>query len=141
MEKTFKAIKISCNKTPSISFSDKNEYKDFLKEIPDGAELLITVSSKRTLDQNRLFHKLVSLCSEEMAISFDAAKVWLVCKFFGCNEVVIENSTYTIPVSTSTLNKKEFALGLTNLIIFATEELSIQLEDKYNILTQLNKQK
>lgn len=135
MEKTFKAVKISNGN--SISFRNVQEYKEFLKEFPDGAELLITVSSKRTLDQNKLFHKLVSLCSEEMGISFDEAKVWLVCKFFGCNEVTIENNTYTIPVSTSKLNKKEFALGLTNLIIFATEELSIQLEDKYEILTKL----
>lgn len=132
-EITLKAIKVK----DTISFRNKKEYLDFLKEIPDSTELVITISSKRSLDQNKLFHKLVSLCSEQMGISFDEGKVWLVCKFFGCTETTIENSVYTIPVSTSKLNKKEFAVGLTNLIIFATEELGIQLENKHDILTQL----
>lgn len=133
MEKSFKTIKTK----DSISFRNKKEYLDFIKEFEEGHELIVTISSKRTLDQNKLFHKLVSLCSEQMGISFDEGKVWLVCKFFGCTETTIENSVYTIPVSTSKLNKKEFAVGLTNLIIFATEELGIQLENKHDILTQL----
>lgn len=140
MEKIFKAVKISSGGTPTVSFKDKKEYLDFLKEISDNSELLITISSKRSLDQNALFHKIISLVANEIGEDFSTCKVWLTCKFFGCVEKDIDNQTITVPVQTSKMNKKDFADSLTSLIIFVTEELKINL-DTNHILTQLNKQK
>jgi hypothetical protein len=97
------------------------ELQEFLKDIVDGEELVIEISIKRSLGQNRLFHKIVNIVADYMGESFEAAKAYLVCKFFGCSEVLIEGNTYTVPVSTSKLNKKEFAQGLTNLYIWAEE--------------------
>ena len=84
------------------------------------------ISLKRSLGQNRLFHKIVNIVADYIGESFEATKAYLVCKFFGCTEVIIENVVYTVPVSTSKLNKKEFAHGLTNLYIWA-EENNIKL--------------
>jgi hypothetical protein len=97
------------------------ELQDFLKEITDGEELVIEISIKRSPGQNRLFHKIINIVADYMGESFDATKAYVVCKFFGCSEVVIEGNMYTVPVSTSKLNKKDFAQGLTNLYIWADE--------------------
>jgi len=136
MEKTFKAVKTN----NTVSFRNLNEYREFLKEIPDSSELVITISDKRSLDQNALFHKIISLVASEIGEDFSTCKIWLTCKFFGCVEKEIDNTVLTVPVQTSKMNKKDFADSLTSLIIFVTEELRINL-DTNNILNQLNKQK
>lgn len=137
MEKTFKAIKTA----NGISFRDAKELREFSDPIEIGTELVITISSKRSLDQNRLFHKLVTMVASEVGESFEATKVWLVCRFFGCNETEIEGNVYTVPVSTSKLNKREFAEGLTNLIIFAEQELGIVVPDSNSIINKLKSNK
>lgn len=137
MEKTFKAYKNSVKGIPSISFKNITEYREFLKEIPDSSELVITISDKRSLDQNALFHKIISLVASEIGEDFSTCKIWLTCKFFGCVEKEIDNTVLTVPVQTSKMNKKDFADSLTSLIIFATEELGIVLQDQSNILTKL----
>lgn len=111
----------------TISFYNKSEYTSFLSEIVEGTELIITISRKRSLNQNALFHKWISIIADYMGESPEAVKVWLVCKFFGCNDTEIDGKTYTIPVSTSKLNKKEFANGMNLIELWALQELSIKL--------------
>lgn len=120
MELILKGSKQTKDNKPYAKLPSK-ELQDFLKDLADGEELVIEISIKRSLGQNRLFHKIVSIVADYIGESFEATKAYLVCKFFGCTEVVIENNSYTVPVSTSKLNKKEFAQGLTNLYIWAEE--------------------
>lgn len=128
-EITLKAIKTK----DTISFRDKKEYSDFLKEIPDSTELVITISSKRSLDQNRIFHKWVSIIASEMGEVPEAIKIWLLCTFAGCTETEIEGVTLKVPVSSSKLNKKEFSELLYNIDIWASENLNVRLPNKDSI--------
>lgn len=120
-------LKATKQNGPTISFSNRKEYLDFLKEIEDGAELVITISRKRSTNQNALFHKWIGIIADHIGESPEATKMWLVCKFFGCNEEEIEGKTYTIPISTSKLNKKEFANGMNLIDLWASQELGILL--------------
>lgn len=120
MELILKGSKQTKDNKPYAKLPSK-ELQEFLKDLVDGEELVIEISIKRSLGQNRLFHKIVNIVADYIGESFEATKAYLVCKFFGCTEVVIENNSYTVPVSTSKLNKKEFAQGLTNLYIWADE--------------------
>lgn len=120
-EITLKAVRITKNNQPSIRFNDKSEYLDFIRDIKDGEEIVITIAKKRSLNQNALFHKWVSILSNDIGYDFDTMKVWLVCKFFGCKEEEIDGTIFTVPISTSKLNKKQFADGMTSLYAWATE--------------------
>jgi len=116
-----KGTKQTRDGTPTISFS-KTDYLAWLKEFEDGHEVVITLSDKRSKNQNALFHKWVTILSSEIGYDFDSMKAWLVCKFFGCKEEEIDGKVYTIPISTSKLNKKQFAEGMTNLYLWASEQ-------------------
>lgn len=120
MELILKGSKQTKDNKPYAKLPSK-ELQEFLKDLVDGEELVIEISIKRSPGQNRLFHKIVNIVADYIGESFEATKAYLVCKFFGCTEVVIDNNSYTVPVSTSKLNKKEFAQGLTNLYIWADE--------------------
>lgn len=120
MEIILKASKQTKNNKAYVNLSSA-QLQEFLKDIADGEELVVEISLKRTLSQNRLLHKIINIVADYMGESFENAKAYLVCKFFGCTEALIEGVTYTVPVSTSKMNKKDFAQGLTNLYIWAEE--------------------
>ena len=107
----------------------KKEYLEYLDSLEDGTEVIIEIYQKRTLPQNRLLHKLVSLYSSHTGEPFDVSKAYLVCKFFGCVDAVIEGEHYKVPVSTSTLTKEEFTNGLQAMIVFFESELQIKLDN------------
>lgn len=119
-----------------ISFS-KDEYWKWLDQFEDGHELLITISSKRSLGQNALLHKCIAIIADYMGEDFDIVKHYLVCRFFGYKETEMEGVVYKVPVSTSRLSKKDFASGLTKLYIFAQEE-NIKLPET-DIISQVFK--
>ncbi|NDB85277.1 MAG: hypothetical protein EB127_21630 [Alphaproteobacteria bacterium] len=125
MEIILKASKQTRNNKAYVNLPS-SQLQEFLKDIPDGKELVVEISLKRTLSQNRLLHKIINIVADYMGESFEATKAYIVCKFFGCTETTIDDRVYTVPVSTSKLNKKEFAQGLTNLYIWA-EENNIKL--------------
>lgn len=133
MEKTFKAIKTN----NTVSFKNLNEYREFLKEIPDGTEILIRISDKRSLDQNSIYHAWITLIASEIGESFDVTKIYLTCRFFGCTEKEVDGLVLTVPVSTSRLDKKTFAEGLTNLYLWALEDLNMTLPNKDTITKHL----
>lgn len=133
MEKTFKAIKTN----NTVSFRNLNEYREFLKEIPDGTEILIRISDKRSLDQNSIYHAWITLIASEIGESFDITKIYLTCRFFGCTEKEVDGLVLTVPVSTSRLDKKTFAEGLTNLYLWALEDLNMTLPNKDTITKHL----
>lgn len=133
MEKTFKAIKTN----NTVSFKNLNEYREFLKEIPDGTEILIRISDKRSLDQNSIYHAWITLIASEIGESFDTTKIYLTCRFFGCTEKEVDGLVLTVPVSTSRLDKKTFAEGLTNLYLWALEDLNMTLPNKDTITKHL----
>lgn len=122
-----KGSKQTSNNQSYLSFP-KQEYWKWLEQLPDGYEILITLSDKRNLGQNALFHKCIAIIADYMGEEFDTIKYYLVCKFFGYKEEEIEGTTCKIPVSTSRLSKKEFAKGLNKLYIFA-DEINVKLPE------------
>lgn len=132
-EITLKAIKTN----NTVSFKNLNEYREFLKEIPDGTEILIRISDKRSLDQNSIYHAWITLIASEIGESFDTTKIYLTCRFFGCTEKEVDGLVLTVPVSTSRLDKKTFAEGLTNLYLWALEDLNMTLPNKDTITKHL----
>lgn len=132
-EITLKAIKTK----DTVSFRNLNEYREFLKEIPDGTEILIRISDKRSLDQNSIYHAWITLIASEIGESFDTTKIYLTCRFFGCTEKEVDGLVLTVPVSTSRLDKKTFAEGLTNLYLWALEDLNMTLPNKDTITKHL----
>jgi hypothetical protein len=109
----------------------KKEYLGYLNSLENGAEVIIEIYQKRTLPQNRLLHKLISLYSGHTGEPFDVSKAYLVCKFFGCVDAMIEGEHYKVPISTSTLKKEDFTNGLQAMMVFFESELQINL-DKLN---------
>lgn len=110
---------------PYLHF-DKTEYLSTLKEIDDGTEVVIEILIKRSLSQNNLLHLWIGILASEWGESFSHVKAKVVCDFFGCEEVEYQGKSYIVPVSTSNLDKKTFADGLTNMYIWA-------LENGYNL--------
>lgn len=119
-EITFKGTVQYNHQIPEIEF-DRRPLKDWLKDFKSGEEVVITVASKRSLNQNALFHKCVGIIADYMGEDFSVCKHWLKCKFFGCREEEIEGVIYQIPVETSKLSKKEMADGMTKMYQFAAE--------------------
>ncbi len=105
---------------PEVVF-DRKPLKEWLKDFKAGDEIIINISSKRSLNQNALFHKCIGIIADYMGEDTDAVKFWIKCKFFGCREEEIEGVTYQIPVETSKLSKKEMADGMTKMYKFAAE--------------------
>ena len=132
-EITLKAIKVK----DTVSFRDRKEYLDFLKEIPEGTEILIKISDKRSLNQNSIYHAWITLIASEIGESFDTTKIYLTCRFFGCTEKEVDGIVLTIPVSTSRLDKKTFAEGLQSLYLWALEDLNMALPNKDTITKHL----
>lgn len=122
-----KATKQTFDNKNTVCFSNKQEYLNFISQFKDGEELLIEITSKRSLSQNRLFYKIIRIIAEHIGETPEAVKTWLLCKFIGCEETEIEGKIYTVIPSSSKLNKKEFSDLLTHIYIFAAEELHINL--------------
>lgn len=125
-EITLKAIRKEREGLPSLEFP-KGEYYSFLREIPLNAEMVITISRKRSLNQNALFHKWINIISSEIGEDSEVVKYWLKCKFLGCEEKEIDGHTYSIPPETSKLNKQEMSDFMQRVYIFAAEELHVNL--------------
>ena len=132
-----KATKQTINKFPTISFSSKKDYLDYISQFNDGEEVLVEILSKRTLSQNRIFHLWIKCIASHIGESFEAVRMWMVCKHFGCEEKEIEGKLYNIPCSTSRLSKQEFTESLQSMYIWALEELNIALPNNDNIIKQL----
>lgn len=116
---------------PYLHF-DKSAYLATLKEVADGTEVLIEILIKRSLSQNKLLHLWLQILSTETGCTPEEAKVIYVCKFFGCEEVKYNGEVYTVPVSTSLLDKKAFANGLTSMYIWALENgFNLPSPDEY----------
>lgn len=111
---------------PYVSFP-REEYDRYLSDLEDGEEVIIEIYNKRTRPQNRLLHKLISLYSSHTGEPFDVSKAYLVCKFFGCSDAIIDGEHYKVPVSTSTLKKEDFSNGLQSMIVFFQTELNLQV--------------
>lgn len=109
-----------------VSFP-REEYDRYLSNLEDGEEVIIEIYNKRTRPQNRLLQKLISLYSSHTGEPFDVSKAYLVCKFFGCSDAIIDGEHYKVPVSTSTLEKEDFSNGLQSMIVFFQTELNLQV--------------
>ena len=105
---------------PEIAF-DKKPLKEWLKDFKPGDEVIINIFSKRSLNQNALFHKCIGIIADYMGEDFDTCKHYIKIKCFGYKEEEIDGEVYKIPVETSKLSKKEMADGMTKMYKFAAE--------------------
>ncbi len=126
MEIQLKGSKQSLNSIPYAKFEIK-QLQMWLSELKDGEELVISVATKRSSNQNRLFHQWVGLIANYIGESPEVVKMWLKCKFLGCIEEEIEGVVYKIPPETSKLNKKQMSDFMQQVYIFATTEMEIKL--------------
>jgi len=120
-----KATKQTKEGHPYLAFGDK-KYIEFLSTFVDGTELVVDILAKRSLSQNKLLHLWIGILASEWGEPFSHVKAKVVCDFFGCEEIEYNGKSYIVPVSTSSLDKKIFAEGLTNMYIWA-------LENGYNL--------
>lgn len=120
-----KATKQTKEGIPYLAFG-KEKYLEFLSTMSDGTEVIIDILAKRSLSQNKLLHLWIGILASEWGEPSAHVKAKLVCDFFGCEEIEYNGKSYIVPVSTSTLDKKTFAEGLTNMYIWA-------LENGYNL--------
>lgn len=100
---------------------DNTELKKWLIELNHGEEVVINISSKRSIGQNNLFHSWVSIISNYTGEDFDTTKYWLKITFFGYREKEIDGVIYKIPYETSKMTKSEMADGMTRLYQWAQE--------------------
>ena len=126
MEILLKGTKQSLNEIPYAKFEIKQLQK-WLAELKDGEEIIISVSTKRSSNQNAMFHKWCALVGDYMGENPETVKMWLKCKFLGCVEEEIEGVIYQIPPETSKLNKKQMSDFMQQVYIFATAEMEIKL--------------
>lgn len=126
MEIQLKGSKQTFEEQPYAKF-DLKKLKEWLSELKDGEELVISVATKRSLNQNRTFHQWCSIIGEYMGESPSIVKHYLKCKFLGCVEEEIEGHIYQIPPETSKLNKKQMSDFMQQVYIFATTEMEIKL--------------
>lgn len=126
MEIQLKGSKQSLNSIPYAKFEIK-QLQMWLSELKDGEELVISVATKRSSNQNRLFHQWVGLIADYIGESPEVVKMYLKCKFLGCIEEEIEGVVYKIPPETSKLNKKQMSDFMQQVYIFATTEMEIKL--------------
>lgn len=122
-----KATKQTTNGKPTISFSKRDEYITLIDRFSDGEELLIEIESKRTLSQNRLFHLIVKIISNEIGESFEYTKAYIVIKIWGSEEINIDGKIYNYPKSTSLLSKEEMKQGLNAIYPWALETFNVNL--------------
>lgn len=134
---TLKATKQTIKGLPTIIFSNKQEYINHISDFNDGEEVLVELSSKRSLSQNRIFHLWIKCIASEVGESFEVVRMWMICKHFGCEEKEIEGKLYNIPCSTSRLSKQEFTESLQNMYIWALEDLNMTLPNKDTITKHL----
>ena len=85
MEIQLKGSKQSLNSIPYAKFEIK-QLQMWLSELKDGEELVISVATKRSSNQNRLFHQWVGLIADYIGESPEVVKMYLKCKFLGCIE-------------------------------------------------------
>ena len=119
-EITFKGTVQYNHQIPEIEF-DRRPLKEWLKDFKSGEEVIISVASKRSLNQNALFHKCVGIIADYIGEDFATCKFWMKIKFFGYVEEEIDGEVYKIPPETSKLSKKEMADGMTKMYQFAAE--------------------
>lgn len=114
-------------------------------QIVGDGEVIIEVNKiydKRTVDQNKLYWKYMTLIAEEMALlKTDAHEKMLY--FMALNFDQLRDPPYVdlpdgttvlgAPKRTSKMNKQEFGLYLDNTISYATSEMGIILPPKHKI--------
>ena len=93
------------------------------------------MKTKRTSQQNKMYWALLTLINEQLKVKGQGytAETWseyLKRRYLGAHELVLPNGkTITITVSTSSLDKEEFAEYVDKCIAWAAEH-SIVLPDR-----------
>jgi hypothetical protein len=105
----------------------KAEVLKWLEHLEVGEEFLICFTDKRTKSKNSALHGWINIIAKEIGESFDVVKYWVVITNFGYTIKEIDGVEVKIPISTSKLDNKNFALGLTKTHAWALQEFNISL--------------
>lgn len=121
-----KATKQTKDNKPYVNFP-KEEYWQWLEQVEDGNELIVTISDRRSLGKNAALHGWIHILADETGEDFDTMKYWVVITNFGYTIKEIDGQEYKVPISTSKLNNKKFGQGLTKTYIWALEKFNVTL--------------
>lgn len=121
-----------------IQSKDKEAVKEYVDSLPEGKsyEVNITLkSSKRTIDQNRLYWMWLSCIAKDGELGYSAEELHIVFvqKFLGAKHRVVYGEQVLNPPSTRRLTTAEFTEYLNRIETFSSTELGIVLprpEDK-----------
>lgn len=80
--------------------------------------------------QNRLYWKWLQIIGDDLGYHRDELHATLAVKFLGVHNIACMGEKITQPVSTSSLNVKEFAEYLNRIEMFSHEDLGIMLPTK-----------
>lgn len=127
------ATKQTSNDIPYISFP-KTEYWRWLEQFPDGESLVITISNKRSVGQNSLYHKWISIIANEIGEDTATTKAYLSYRFLGFTEKEIDGIIVKTPYSTSKLGKKDFNNLMEQVNAWALQELNVILPSNEYLL-------
>lgn len=124
---TFHATRKGTVENPTADFFDVNEVKECLRKFEEGADLLITITDKRSLSKNDCLHGWIRIIANDIGENFDVVKYWAVVTNFDYTLTEIDGQEVKVPVSTSKLSNKDFGLGLTKMMAWAWETFNITL--------------
>lgn len=121
-----------------ISTEDRDAVKEYIDKLPKGKtyEAVITLkSSKRTIDQNRLYWMWLSCIAKDGELGYSAEELHIVFvqKFLGAKHRIMYGEQVLNPPSTRRLSTTEFTEYLNRIETFSSTELGIVLprpEDK-----------
>lgn len=82
--------------------------------------------TKRTTDQNAYFHSLIALIAPHAGYTPEDLKEILKCTFLGVREVKFGEKMYVLPIPSSSLDKKQYAILLEKTIAL-THSLGIKI--------------
>ena len=121
-----------------ISTTDRDAVKEYIDKLPKGKayDVVITLrSSKRTIDQNRLYWMWLNCIAKDGELGYSAEELHIafVQKFLGAKHRIMYGEKVLNPPSTRRLSTTEFTEYLNRIETFSSTELGIVLprpEDK-----------
>lgn len=116
---------------------DKEAVRSYLDLLPEGKRYNVSITlhrEKRSVDQNRLLWLWLGCISAETGQDKDSLHDYFKLKFLGFDTKTLWGTQLYSPVSTKSLDTKQFTDYLERVQAFASSELGIILpnpEDQY----------
>ena len=114
------------------SDTDKPRVIEYIHKLPDNKQYTVKVKTKRhvrSASQNSLYWMWLTCIQDETGNNKNDLHEYFRSEFCNKNRINLSQKTIEIPVSTTTLDTKQFTEYLNKIQVFATSELGIILPD------------